>query len=133
MGAETINRDKIILPEISFTDHALKQLGIIIENDFTLAGKYVRVLISGKGCDGFTYSIGFTDTDKDDFTIEITKNLQIIVDPFTAFYLGRTEIDYVEDYLNNNEGFVVKNMDQENFQGKFWRENKELIPPQVTK
>ena len=132
MGMETIDRDLITLPIIRFTSAALAQLNLIIENDFTLAGKYLRVLISGKGCDGFTYSVGFTDLETDDFLVPIeNEELEVVIDPFTAFYLNETTVDYVQDFINNNEGFTVENSQQDNFKGKFWRENKELIPPQI--
>ncbi len=126
-----VTNDRFEMPRISFTDNALKQLALIHENDFTLKGKYLRVLISGKGCDGFKYSIGFADLHHEDINIKIENDdkIEVIVDPFTAFYLGETEIDYKQDFQNDEEGFVVKNFDQKKFQGKFWRKNKDLIPP----
>ncbi len=128
-----IERENIDLPTVTFTQTAIEQLTLMLENDFTLSGKYFRILISGKGCDGFTYSIGFTDIKEEDFTIRINNEepLEIIIDPFAAFYLGETRVDYVQDFQNDREGFVVYNKDQKKFHGKFWRENKELVPPML--
>lgn len=127
-----IDRDSIAIPTITLTQRAMEQLSLMIENDFTLAGKYFRIVISGKGCDGFTYSVGFTDKKDDDFAVRVTnpEELEIIIDSFAAFYLGETIVDYVFEE-NGNEGFTVTNLDQKKFHGKFWKKNKELIPPQV--
>lgn len=133
MDTETkVDRSQVIVPTVTFSDTALSQLKLIIENDFTLAGKFFRLLISGKGCDGFTYSVGFTDLKDDDFTVKINndgEDLEIVVDPFAAFYLQETSVDFVQDFENDNEGFVVTNHGQSNFRGKFWRKNEDRVPP----
>ncbi len=121
------------LPIITFTSNAISQLKLIEENDFTLKGKYLRVLISGKGCDGFKYSIGFTDLHKDDINIVVENDdtIEVIVDPFTAFYLGLTQVDYKQDFISGEEGFVVTNNDQKKYYGKFWRKDETLIPTKL--
>ena len=43
-------------PEI--TQKAIDEIRLILENDFTIKGKFLRVQITGKECDGFTYSVG---------------------------------------------------------------------------
>lgn len=128
-----IDRESIAIPTITLTQRAMDQLSLMVENDFTLAGKYFRIVISGKGCDGFTYSVGFTDKREDDFSIRVTntEELEIIIDSFAAFYLGETVVDYIFEEENGNEGFTVTNLDQKKFHGKFWKKNKDLIPPQV--
>jgi Fe-S cluster assembly iron-binding protein IscA len=132
MKQNTIDRTQIKLPVITFTDTALRELKLIIENDFTLAGKYFRVIISGKGCDGFTYSAGFTDLAEEDLLISIENShdeISIIVDPFAAFYLSEVTIDFVMDPINDLEGFVVINRHQKEFHGKFWKEAPHKTPP----
>lgn len=132
----SVDPSQIATPEVIFTNQALSQLRLIIENDFTLKGKYFRLLISGKGCDGFTYSVGFTDWIEEDLLIpikdqnnQIQENVEIVMDPFTAFYLQKCSVDYIQDFANNSEGFVIKNENQKNFAGKFWRQDEEKIPP----
>ena len=128
-----IDKTKIKIPKITFTDRALTELRLIIENDFTLAGKYFRLLISGKGCDGFTYSAGFTDLNEDDFLVNIENNsaedLLIAIDPFAAFYLSDVSVDYVLDMENNNDGFVITNHLQKDYHGKFWKSAPTKTPP----
>jgi iron-sulfur cluster insertion protein len=132
-----VNRDMISVPSVKFTPRALDEIELIIKNDFTLKGRYFRILISGKGCDGFTYSTGFTDYHDEDFVVKIEnkKNLDfsVLIDPFASFYLQETTVDFVKDYENDNEGFVIGNQNQKKFAGKFWRESPEDTPPLITK
>lgn len=134
-----VKKEDIPTPEVIFSELAFSQLELIIENDLTLKGKYLRLLISGKGCDGFSYSVGFTDWNDDDLMISIKTakrpqidTIQIIMDPFTAFYLQKCSVDYIQDFANNNEGFVVTNHNQDTFAGKFWRKDETKIPPTVS-
>ncbi len=128
-----INKSKIQSPTIIFTEKAATELVLILENDFTLQGKYFRLLISGKGCDGFTYSCGFTDLHEDDFLIKIgapdNYDLHVLIDPFAAFYMQNISVDFVLDPYLNEEGFVITNLDQKNFQGKFFNKDGASLPP----
>jgi Fe-S cluster assembly iron-binding protein IscA len=130
-----INKDFVLPPVIMFTEQALSQLKLIIDNDFTLAGKYFRILVSGKGCDGFTYAAGFTDLFEDDFQVRIAnskEDIYIIIDPFAAFYLQEASVDFVADFNLDAEGFVITNHAQEEFEGKFWKEAPLKVPPVKT-
>ena len=134
LGTTKVDVQKVLCPRVRFTPGALLQLKTMIENDFTLSGKYFRVLVSGKGCDGFTYSTGFTDLVDNDFMIKIendSDNTQVLIDPFAAFYLQDITIDYVQDFENDREGFVVINHGHEEFTGKFWLKDSGKIPPTI--
>ncbi|MBY0415266.1 MAG: hypothetical protein K2Q18_13935 [Bdellovibrionales bacterium] len=127
-----VNKDLVLPPVIMFTERALSQLKLIIDNDFTLAGKYFRVVVSGKGCEGFTYAAGFTDLQDDDFQIRIAnteEEIYIIIDPFAAFYLQEASVDFIQDFTLDTEGFVITNHSQGEFKGKFWRAAPEKTPP----
>jgi iron-sulfur cluster insertion protein len=131
-----VDREQVSAPRIEFTPRALEQIELIIKNDFTLKGRYFRILISGKGCDGFTYSTGFTEFHDEDFMVKIEnkKNLDfsVLIDPFASFYLQETVVDFIQDYEKDLEGFVVENKNQNQFSGKFWRESPTDTPPLVT-
>ena len=119
------------MPNIHLTEQAIAQIKLILENDFTLEGQSLRVHISGKECDGFTYSIGFQKPIENDISIpcpEIGEKHYIIMDPFSAFYLKEVTVDFVQDFEKDIEGFVVTNHKQEDYHGKFWRKdtNKRL-------
>jgi Fe-S cluster assembly iron-binding protein IscA len=127
-----VNKELVIAPVIMFTERALLQLKLIIENDFTLAGKYFRIVVSGKGCEGFTYAAGFTDLQIDDFQVRIrntTDDIFIVIDPFAAFYLQEASVDFIQDFNLEAEGFVITNHSQADFKGKFWRASPEKTPP----
>jgi len=127
-----INPELVTKPVVYFTARAHDQLKLILNNDFTLAGKYFRILISGKGCDGFTYSAGFTDLKDDDFLVKIENSddeITIVLDPFAAFYLQETSVDFIQDFEKDTEGFVITNHLQKKYAGKFWRKAPEETPP----
>lgn len=131
-----VDKSQIATPNIQFTDRAFLQLKTIIENDFTLAGRYFRILISGKGCDGFTYSAGFTDLHIDDFevkvmNIETDNELHIIIDPFAAFYLQNATVDFIQDFITDTEGFVIVNHAQEDYHNKFFNTSPDKVPPMI--
>lgn len=131
-----IDVNSLVLPTVIATDEAVLQLKLIMENDFTLLGKWPRIVISGKGCDGFNYSLGFTDLDEQDLRIPLVGqsgtplDFEIIMDSFTAFYMQETLIEYAINPQTNQDGFVITNKRQKEFHGKFWREDKSKIPPQ---
>lgn len=127
-----LDKDRIPTPRVHLTERALGELKLMMENDFTIAGKYFRVLISGKGCDGFTYSTGFTDLKEDDFEIHADaggEEFVVLMDPFAAFYLQECTVDFVQDLERDLEGLLVMNHAQEKYAGKFWREDPDKVPP----
>ncbi len=127
----TVDKKSVEKPRVFFTKEAKGQLGLIIDNDFTLAGKYFRLLISGKGCSGFDYSVGFTELHSDDFIVSVDTNLEVILDPFTAFYLQDCTVDYSMDQESHEEGFIVTNNQQKEFSGKFWKTDDTKVPETV--
>ncbi len=132
LGRNKINKDLIPLPSISLSDEALSQLRLIIDNDITLSGKYLRIAISGKGCSGFKYSIGFSDMHEDDIEVKTSNSIQsivVLIDSFTAFYLQNALIDYKHGTQNDDDGFIVINKNHAQYKGKFWLDNPTDIPP----
>ena len=111
--------------KITLTESAIKQLHLIIDNDFTLSDLVFRLQISGKGCTGFEYSLGFTESEKDDLIFK-TSGLNISIDPFTAFYAKEGTIDYLFDEKGDEEGFIFTNLNQKNYKGKFFKDESTL-------
>lgn len=113
--------------QIVLKTKALEQIELIQKNDFTLEGCSFRVKIDGKGCSGFTYATGFSEKYPED--VERTffhpenpnRKVTILFDTFTAFYFQKGSIDYL---MNESleEGFVVKNDNETNYQGKFFKD-----------
>ncbi len=128
-----VDASQISRPTALFTERAWSQMALILENDPTLEGKVFRIGIAGKECDGFTYEAGFTLPWADDFnalTPNIDGNLIVAMDPFCAYYCQEISIDFIQDFDQDAEGFVIVNPNQDQFFKKFWRKNPELTPPQ---
>lgn len=111
---------------IEMTELAAKQLGNIIENDYTLEGLVFRLKIKGKECHGFTYALGFTTPHADDLVYK-TQNMTIHIDPFTAFYCRDGLIEYLFDLETDEEGFFFENKNEKQYRGKFFK-NEALAP-----
>lgn len=125
-----INVDDI---EIKISKTAFKQILLIKENDYTLNDEVFRLQINGKGCTGFEYALGFSDSHPEDLhydTILEGENLTISIDPFTAFYCKSGNIEYMLDIENDIEGFHFENNNQTNYKGKFFKKES-TIPPMV--
>lgn len=106
---------------IEITPDALRQIKVIKQNDFTLENHYFRVQISGKGCDGFTYDLGFDEEKKQDKILEI-QGFKILMQPFVYKYCKDITIDYHFNPDSGAEGFSLVNHNQDEYKGKFFKE-----------
>lgn len=154
MGKEkrTLDIDKIKTPKVIISQEAQWQIANMLANDPYLQEKYLRITIDGKGCDGFTYAIGFTKSQETDFCIDTSVEIyphhlnnnspntklkkiktKILFDPFAAFYLSDVKIDYKIDIEQDLDGLIVTNSNQDLYHGKFWRKAKNQTPPEKSK
>lgn len=126
-----IDSSQVTAPTVEFTEAALSQLKLILEHDHTLENKFMRLLVATKGCDGFSYDIGFTNKMQDDFLVPLLNDssIQVLMDPFAAYYTRELTVDFIQDFEENIEGFLVINHHQKEFHGKFWSGSPELTPP----
>jgi Fe-S cluster assembly iron-binding protein IscA len=119
--------------QLLVTDSAVRQIQLMLENDYTLEGLLFRIKIGGKGCGGFTYDTGFSERHPDDLMIEqdfplIHFRLQILMDPFTAYYTQQATLDYLLDSKSNEEGFILNNAADGEHKGKFFKDEAKLPP-----
>jgi iron-sulfur cluster assembly protein len=70
-----------------------------------LVGYGLRVFVSGSGCGGMEYGMGFDKT-RDGDTVETVEGMQIYVDPASAQYLEGTTVDFVDE---EGGGFRIDN------------------------
>jgi Fe-S cluster assembly iron-binding protein IscA len=128
-----IDRQQIPMPKIRISRMAFEQIFLIKSMEFAQTNEQFRIQVNGKECDGFTYTCGFTPPDHEDFSLTIKgpeqRKIQILLDPFIAFYFRDGQLDYIEDKRFNQFGFVVTNNFQDEFHGKFWKDKNHLIPP----
>lgn len=114
------------LGKIEWSQEAKSQLELIFENDFTLQEKVFRVHIKGKGCDGFTYQLGFDHPRQEDLLTHCGK-VPVHLDPFSAFYIKNAKIDYMFHPSKEEDGFQITNLDEHLYRGKFFKDSP-LVP-----
>ena len=67
----------------------------------------LRIAVTGGGCSGFQYALGFdTDTQDDDIILE-QDGVKLFVDETSAGYLAGAEVDF-QDGLSG-KGFAINN------------------------
>lgn len=72
-------------------------------------GDYLRVAISGGGCNGLSYKLRFTpEPRRGDILVE-TSGVQVLVDPKTALYLKGTIIDFSNKLIAGGFKFANPN------------------------
>lgn len=120
---------KIDVSEINLTISAAARalIKLILDHDHTLKDQVFRIQIDGKGCGGFDYALGFTLTEKDDLKLPISEDLNLHIDPFTAYYCRDGVIDFIFDPTQDIEGFSYINPAEKTYRGKFFK-NEEMVP-----
>lgn len=67
----------------------------------------LRIAVTGGGCSGFQYALGFdTETHDDDVVLE-QDGVRVLVDEVSAEYLAGAQVDF-QDGLNG-KGFAIEN------------------------
>jgi iron-sulfur cluster insertion protein len=90
---------------ISLTDSAVSKLTELLANE--AAEQALRIAVTGGGCSGFQYALGFDDQrEADDIVIE-QGGVRVLVDPTSAEYLQGAVVDF-QDGLNG-KGFAIEN------------------------
>ena len=93
-------------PILTITDTAAKRVKALVEkSDTPVVG--LRVGVATKGCSGLSYVFEYA-AEKKGLEEEVnTKGVRIFVDPAAIMFIIGSEMDYVEDKLQN--GFVFSN------------------------
>lgn len=71
------------------------------------AGRYLRVGISGGGCNGLSYKLRFVGAFKSGDILVPTQTVEVLVDPKSALYLRGTVLDYSDKMIGG--GFKFSN------------------------
>jgi len=77
---------------ISLTESAGKKVVQLLQKE--PAGSFLRIRISGGGCNGLTYKLKFTDQYKRGDILVESADTQVVVDSKSALYLKGTALDY---------------------------------------
>ncbi|MEN8663257.1 MAG: HesB/IscA family protein [Lentimonas sp.] len=96
-----LGSEKLIL----VTEPAGKKLNSLIERE--KKGNYLRVKITGGGCNGLSYKMKFVaDTKRGDIMVR-SSGAQVLVDTKSALYLKGTHLDYSDKMVGG--GFKFSN------------------------
>lgn len=96
----------IAIQPISLTAGAVEALNRIIREQEIPADHALRVGVTGGGCSGFSYVLGFDLPKEGDEQFEVN-GLNVVMEKAHAIYLLGMEIDWVEGL--NNRGFSFNN------------------------
>ncbi len=72
-------------------------------------GDYLRVAISGGGCNGLSYKLRFVPEPKRGDILVRTAGAAVLVDPKTALYLKGTVVDYSDKLIGGGFKFANPN------------------------
>jgi iron-sulfur cluster assembly protein len=94
---------------INVTEKAVSEIKRIQQTDPSAEGAQLRVMVTGGGCSGMSYKLGF---DKEtpaanDKVFELAPAVQLIVDAKSYLYLSGTTLDFTDGL--NGTGFVFQN------------------------
>jgi iron-sulfur cluster assembly protein len=72
-------------------------------------GDYLRIAITGGGCNGLSYKLRFTPAPKRGDILVRSAGTPVLVDPKTALYLKGTAVDYSDKLLGGGFKFTNPN------------------------
>ncbi|MGB0415804.1 MAG: HesB/IscA family protein [Coraliomargarita sp.] len=90
---------------IVLTDSAGVKLNALIERE--QKGEFLRVKITGGGCNGLSYKMKFVEAPKRGDILVRSGGAQVVVDSKSALYLRGTELDYSDKMVGG--GFKFSN------------------------
>ena len=97
-------------PSLTLTEAAADKVRELIEQDESFAGEELvalRVAVTGGGCSGFQYALGFDVEAHDDDQVIEQNGVTLLVDNVSAGYLAGSQVDF-QDGLEG-KGFAVNN------------------------
>lgn len=93
-------------PMVQMTPLAAEKLTALLAEK-NLSNYGLRVFVSGGGCSGFQYGMGFENTTEEgDFVFE-SNGVRVYLDSASAMYLEGATVDYVDSLMGG--GFRIEN------------------------
>ena len=89
------------------TPSAGEKLGALVARE--QKGDYLRVKITGGGCNGLSYKMKFVEAPKRGDILVCSSGAQIVVDTKSALYLRGTELDYSDKMVGGGFKFANPN------------------------
>jgi iron-sulfur cluster assembly protein len=100
-------RPRVRPPPIAVTSAAVDRVRALLDKR-NKPSFGVRVGVRTRGCSGLSYTLEYADqANPGDEVVEPAQGVRILIDPKASMFLFGTEMDFVEDQLQN--GFVFRN------------------------
>lgn len=93
-------------PLLSISEDAVKQLKSFLDEQGT-PDHALRVFVAPGGCSGLQYGMTIEETEDEGDEVIATDGVKIIVDNFSAMYLGGATVDFVNSLMGG--GFTIHN------------------------
>jgi len=90
---------------IAVTHHAGEKLQSLISRE--KEGSYLRVKITGGGCNGLSYKMKFVEATKRGDILVRSSGVEVLVDTKSALYLRGTQLDFSDKMIGG--GFKFSN------------------------
>jgi iron-sulfur cluster assembly protein len=92
---------------VRLTEPAGAKVAALIARD--RQGEFLRIAISGGGCNGLSYKLRFVAAPKRGDILVRSAGAAVLVDPKTALYLKGTEVDYSDKLIGGGFKFANPN------------------------
>jgi iron-sulfur cluster assembly accessory protein len=91
---------------VTITNKAAEKVAEFMKQEGN-TGLYLRVYVSGGGCSGLSYGMGFEEKPDDDDSVIEQNGVKVLVDTYSQRHLNGANIDYVESLMGS--GFKINN------------------------
>ncbi|MCA9773953.1 MAG: iron-sulfur cluster insertion protein ErpA [Myxococcales bacterium] len=92
---------------ITLTDSAAKKVHALIEREGGQTDMGLRVRVTGGGCSGMQYQMGFEVEAREDDSIYDVNGVKVFIDDDSGLYLDGVQIDYLDGI--SGSGFKITN------------------------
>ena len=92
---------------VNLTPDAGKKIQELMERENK--GPYLRIKITGGGCNGLSYKMKFVGDGKDNDILVESSGESVLVDSKTALYLKGTTVDYSDKLVGGGFKFINPN------------------------
>jgi len=92
---------------ITVTDKAVAEIKRIIQDQGLQPGTFLRLSVSGGGCSGFSYVMGFDQEQKEGDVAREFNGLKVVLGADAVPYVDNTVVDFNDGVMNR--GFVFNN------------------------
>ena len=92
---------------VTLTETAAQKLAEIMDEKGMRETHALRVFVSGGGCSGFQYGMGFDDAPRETDTVSEQHGLRMVIDPQSLEVMSGATVDYIDHPTSG--GFHIEN------------------------